>query len=225
LENRKISDLENSKAREIKYYDEQIKFWNEVTEMVNDVEALASAENAVKQLIKDNIVPEGSTIPQTLDIIRQRTNLDNLGHVNSLGAKFDDIKTNYLEVAKKLWEADAQWQINLNNIAKSLDGFAGSEDMVQKFKEAFVAGASALDINVNVPENNVDLEQLKQDLATAKDYLNSIKNSSNAFLVSSAYKGLTSTNGTWSNGAYGNVAIKSGGYYNSVLQFGSVDGE
>ena len=71
LENRKVTDLENSKNRESKYYQKQIDFWNEVTEKISDVEKVASAQEAVKQLIRDGVISPGSTISTALDDIEK----------------------------------------------------------------------------------------------------------------------------------------------------------
>ena len=150
LDDRKISDLEGSKNRESKYYQDQIDFYNEMKEKVEDVPKLASTEDAVRQLIKDGILPEGSTIPDSLDILRRNTKLDNEGHVTSLGGKFESIKNDYLTTTEKLWNINSAWDQNLLDIANKIR--ASEPITTQMLKEAFRDGASQ--INIKMPENN-----------------------------------------------------------------------
>ena len=209
LSERKISDLGNAKERDLKYYEDQIDFWNEVKEMVEDVQTLASTEDAIRQLIKDGILPSGATIPSSLETLRQNVKLDSDGHVLTLGKKFDVIRTQYLDNAKRLWKVNAEWETNLKNIANVMSGFKNSEGMVEQFKSAFVAGVEALDITVEAPENTVDLSKLEADLATAKGYLNTVQsNIVNLGKVTvGSYVSKTKSDGVWGNGKYFNKVV------------------
>lgn len=209
LADRKISDLGNAKERDLKYYEDQIDFWNEVKEMVEDVQTLASTEDAIRQLIKDGILPSGATIPSSLETLRQNVKLDSDGHVLTLGKKFDVIRTQYLDNAKRLWKVNAEWETNLKNIANVMSGFKNSEGMVEQFKSAFVAGVEALDITVETPENTVDLSKLEADLATAKGYLNTVQsNIVNLGKVTvGSYVSKTKSDGVWGDGKYFNKVV------------------
>ena len=209
LADRKISDLGNAKERDLKYYEDQIDFWNEVKEMVEDVQTLASTEDAIRQLIKDGILPSGATIPSSLETLRQNVKLDSDGHVLTLGKKFDVIRTQYLDNAKRLWKINAEWETNLKNIANVMSGFKSSDGMIEQFTNAFKAGAEALDITVEAPENTVDLSTLEADLATAKDYLNTVQsNIVNLGKVTvGSYVSKTKSDGVWGNGKYFNKVV------------------
>lgn len=194
LDDRKISDLEGSKNRESKYYQDQIDFYNEMKEKVEDVSKLASTEDAVRQLIKDGILPEGSTIPDSLDILRRNTKLDNEGHVTSLGGKFESVKNDYLTTTEKLWNINSNWDQNLLDIANKIR--ASEPVTTEMLKGAFSAGASQIDIKM--PENksgeySKQIADIQGKLESAKKSLNII--AAQARLNLTSYT--TSSDGTW----------------------------
>lgn len=202
LDDRKISDLEGSKNRESKYYQDQIDFYNEMKEKVEDVSKLASTEDAVRQLIKDGILPEGSTIPDSLDILRRNTKLDNEGHVTSLGGKFESIKNDYLTTTEKLWNINSAWDQNLLDIANKIR--ASEPITTQMLKEAFRDGASQIDIKIpsSGKDYSTQIKDIQGKLAVAEAKL--INSEKYLFSISSSqmfsYKGTTTSDGVWSRG-------------------------
>lgn len=126
LENRKVTDLENSKNRESKYYQKQIDFWNEVTEKINDVEKVASAQEAVKQLVRDGVISPGSTINTALDNIEKGVTVDVDGHVVDLGAKFNSFRDRYDVVYAELKEWQANYQSIVDNISTQVTNRDGT---------------------------------------------------------------------------------------------------
>lgn len=126
LENRKVTDLENSKNRESKYYQKQIDFWNEVTEKISDVEKVASAQEAVKQLIRDGVISPGSTINTALDDIEKGVTVDVDGHVVDLGTKFNSFKDQYNVVYAELKEWQANYQSIVDNISAQVTNRDGT---------------------------------------------------------------------------------------------------
>ena len=194
LDDRKISDLEGSKNRESKYYQDQIDFYNEMKEKVEDVSKLASTEDAVRQLIKDGILPKGSTIPDSLDILRINTKLDNEGHVTSLGGKFESVKNDYLTTTEKLWNINSAWDQNLLDIANKIR--ASEPITTDMLKKAFKDGASEIDIKM--PENKsgeyaTQIQDIQGKLESAKKSLNIIAAQVRLNLTSYT----TSSDGTW----------------------------
>lgn len=202
LDDRKISDLEGSKNRESKYYQDQIDFYNEMKEKVEDVSKLASAEDAVRQLIKDGILPENSTIPDSLNTLRINTKLDNEGHVTSLGGKFESIKNDYLTTTEKLWNINSTWDQNLLDIANKIR--ASEPITTQMLKEAFRDGASQIDIKMpsSGKDYSAQIKDIQGKLAVAEAKL--INSEKYLFSISSAqmfsYKGTTTSDGVWSKG-------------------------
>lgn len=198
LDDRKISDLEGSKNRESKYYQDQIDFYNEMKEKVEDVSKLASTEDAVRQLIKDGILPEGSTIPDSLDILRRNTKLDNEGHVTSLGGKFESIKNDYLTTTEKLWNINSAWDQNLLDIANKIR--ASEPITTQMLREAFRDGASQ--INIKMPTNNStvykeQIEDIQIKLKNAQDELGKISSSLSTVVLSKINAYYTGSPGSW----------------------------
>ena len=126
LENRKVTDLENSKNRESKYYQKQIDFWNEVTEKISDVEKVASAQEAVKQLIRDGVISPGSTISTALDDIEKGVTVNVDGHVVDLGAKFNSFRDRYDVVYAELKEWQANYQSVVDNISTQVTNRDGT---------------------------------------------------------------------------------------------------
>lgn len=192
LDDRKISDLEGSKNRESKYYQDQIDFYNEMKEKVEDVSKLASTEDAVRQLIKDGILPEGSTIPDSLDILRRNTKLDNEGHVTSLGGKFESVKNDYLTTTEKLWNINSAWDQNLLDIANKIR--ASEPITTQMLKEAFYAGASR--ISIKMPTNNSgeyseQIKRVETELQRARLLIEKIAGNQSISIVGAADKNYT----------------------------------
>lgn len=205
LDDRKISDLEGSKNREAKYYQDQIDFYNEMKEKVEDVPKLASAEDAVRQLIKDGILPEGSTIPDSLNTLRQNTKLDNEGHVVSLGGKFESIKNDYLTTTEKLWDINSAWDQNLLDIANKIR--ASEPVTTEMLKGAFRAGASQ--ISIKMPENKSTV--YKEQIADIQKQLKLARQNleENTALIAqlnalSLKARTTDSPGVWGNGKYHN---------------------
>ena len=202
LDDRKISDLEGSKNRESKYYQDQIDFYNEMKEKVEDVSKLASAEDAVRQLIKDGILPENSTIPDSLNTLRINTKLDNEGHVTSLGGKFESIKNDYLTTTEKLWNINSTWDQNLLDIANKIR--ASEPITTQMLRKAFKDYASQIDIKMpsSGKDYSAQIKDIQGKLAVAEAKL--INSEKYLFSISSAqifsYKGTTTSNGVWSKG-------------------------
>lgn len=195
LDDRKISDLEGSKNRESKYYQDQIDFYNEMKEKVEDVPKLANTEDAVRQLIKDGILPEGSTIPDSLNILRQNTKLDNEGHVISLGGKFESIKNDYLTTTEKLWHINSNWDQNLLDIANKIR--ASEPVTTEMLKRAFKDGVSQVDIKIPIGKDySEQIKEIQRKLATAQSTLSNIAMSAAAI----SYKDTTSSSGVWSKG-------------------------
>ena len=195
LDDRKISDLEGSKNRESKYYQDQIDFYNEMKEKVEDVPKLANAEDAVRQLIKDGILSEGSTIPDSLNTLRQNTKLDNEGHVTSLGGKFESIKNDYLTTTEKLWDINSDWDQNLLDIANKIR--ASEPITTEMLKKAFKDGVSQVDIKIPTGKDySEQIKEIQRKLATAQSTLNNIAMSAAAI----SYKDTTSSSGVWSKG-------------------------
>ena len=126
LENRKVTDLENSKNRESKYYQKQIDFWNEVTEKISDVEKIASAQEAVKQLIRDGVISQGATINTALDDIKKGVTVDVDGHVVDLGVKFNSFRDRYNEVYAELKEGQANYQNVVDHISAQVTNRDGT---------------------------------------------------------------------------------------------------
>lgn len=192
LDDRKISDLEGSKNRESKYYQDQIDFYNEMKEKVEDVSKLASTEDAVRQLIKDGILPEGSTIPNSLNTLRINTKLDNEGHVTSLGGKFESIKNDYLTTTEKLWNINSAWDQSLLDIANKIR--ASEPITTQMLKEAFYAGASQ--ISIKMPKNNSgeyseQIKKVETELQRARLLIEKIAGNQSIIIAGKADKNYT----------------------------------
>ena len=215
LEDRKISDLENSKNREAKYYQDQIDFWNETKEKIEDVPKLANAEEAVKELIRNNVVAEGSTINTALTDIKKGITVDVDGHVVDLGIKFNTFSNNYSTVTSNLNDLNSAMDGKLGAISDWIKSYKSANDMVEALKKAFTAGVSNL--NINKPQQSTvnwdkKIGEITDRLNAANKYLLS--------LVSiNAYKGTTLSPGIWGNGKYYNFVNKTsikgndGNYY------------
>ena len=126
LENRKVTDLENSKNRESKYYQKQIDFWNEITEKISDVEKDLAAQEAVEQLTRDGVISPGSTINTALDEIEKGVTVDVDGHVVDLGVKFNSFRDKYNEVYAELKEWQANYQSVVDNISAQVTNRDGT---------------------------------------------------------------------------------------------------
>ena len=196
LEDRKISDLENSKNREAKYYQDQIDFWNETKEKIEDVPKLANAEEAVKELIRNGVVAEGSTINTALTDIKKGITVDVDGHVKDLGGKFETFKNNYSTVTGKLNDLNSAMDGKLGAISDYVNKFAPKQSDIESLKSAFTAGISNL--NINKPQTStvnwdVKIREITNRLDAAKNVLSTIA-------LSTSYIGTTGSNGVWSKG-------------------------
>lgn len=203
LEDRKISDLENSKNREAKYYQDQIDFWNETKEKIEDVPKLASAEEAVKELIRNNVVAEGSTINTALTDIKKGITVDVNGHVKDLGGKFEIFKNNYNTVTGKLNDLNSAMDSKLGAISDYVKTYAPKQSDIDTLKQAFTAGISNL--NINKPEQstvdwNKRIGDIQTKLQNAQNYLSRISSTMANNVLASAYQGTTTSYGKWSKG-------------------------
>lgn len=210
LEDRKISDLENSKNREAKYYQDQIDFWNETKEKIEDVPKLASAEEAVKELIRNNVVAEGSTINTALTDIKKGITVDVDGHVVDLGIKFNTFSNNYSTVTSNLNDLNSAMDGKLGAISDWIKSYKSANDMVEALKKAFTAGVSNL--NINKPQQStVNWDKKIGEITNRLDAAKRALNDQTTILASVfTFLGTTTSSGTWKKGA--NVVDTSRGY-------------
>lgn len=210
LEDRKISDLENSKNREAKYYQDQIDFWNETKEKIEDVPKLANAEEAVKELIRNNVVAEGSTINTALTDIKKGITVDVDGHVVDLGIKFNTFSNNYSTVTSNLNDLNSAMDGKLGAISDWIKSYKSANDMVEALKKAFTAGVSNL--NINKPQQStVNWDKKIGEITNRLDAAKRALNDQTTILASVfTFLGTTTSSGTWKKGA--NVVDTSRGY-------------
>ena len=210
LEDRKISDLENSKNREAKYYQDQIDFWNETKEKIEDVPKLASAEEAVKELIRNDVVAEGSTINTALANIKKGITVNVDGHVVDLGIKFNTFRNDYFTVTSKLNDLNSAMDSKLGIISDYVNTFAPKQSDIEALKTAFTAGISTL--TTSMPQQStVDWDKKIGEITSRLDTAKETLRDQTTILASTiAFLGTTTSDGTWKNGA--NVVDTSRGY-------------
>ena len=175
LEERKISDLENAKSKESKYYQDQIDFWNEMKEQVDDVQRIATAEEAVKELVRNGVVQEGSTIDNALNAIEQGVVKNVDGHIVSLGDKFNGFAAQYSTTTAALNDLNASMDKRLGSIADWVKGYKTPKDLVAALQKAFEAGASKIDIAVPTTRDyRAQIQDIQNKLNEAKKSLQNI---------------------------------------------------
>lgn len=175
LEERKISDLENAKSKESKYYQDQIDFWNEMKEQVDDVQRIATAEEAVKELVRNGVVQEGSTIDNALNAIEQGVVKNVDGHIVSLGDKFNVFATQYSTTTAALNDLNASMDKRLESISNWVKGYKTPQDLVAALQKAFEAGASKIDIAVPTTRDyRAQIQDIQNKLNEAKKSLQNI---------------------------------------------------
>ena len=163
LDERKIQDLQFAQKQQNKLIQDQIDRLQDISDYISEIKSTATATASVMDLIKNGVVPPGTTIDQAIKQINNEAINGEDGKIASLGVKFDGFASDYTTKSELLNGYMDELESKLAKISDTYMTYENDKALVEGFSSQLWS-----DYNTEVKPDRQTFEQTIQDFINGK---------------------------------------------------------